>query len=67
MVSKESCELLGLPKALRTETKLERVGGTVRKLERIVKMDYGDSKPKVYVNGKSAAKLRIGERSTTMG
>ena len=30
-------------------------------------MDYGDSKPKVYVNGKSAAKLRIGERSTTMG
>lgn len=51
MVSKESCELLERPKALRTETKLERVSGVVRKLERIVKMHYGDSKPKVFIMG----------------
>ena len=51
MVSKVSCELLELPKALRTETKLERVNGMVRKLERIVKMYYGDSKPKVFIMG----------------
>ena len=39
----------------------------LRKQKKVIEMDYGDSKPKVYVNGKSAAKLRIGERSTTMG